>query len=96
MTNKIRLLVTRLDCSKYLFFQTKPSQVASNSINRVSSNSAHAYLTRPLYDQVNNACGVLDKFACNGGDANGGAKKKMAASIWFPVLFVNVATNGCD
>lgn len=80
MTNRIRLIVTRLDCSKYLFFQIEPSQVASNSISRISSNSAQAYLTRPLYDQVNNACGVLDKFAYNGTYFN------------FPLYFVVVVT----
>ncbi|WZY85379.1 hypothetical protein YC2023_031763 [Brassica napus] len=46
------------------------------------ANPSNGNLTRPLYDQVSNACGVLDRFACNGGDANGGAKKKIAASIW--------------
>ncbi|CAN7032069.1 unnamed protein product [Brassica rapa subsp. trilocularis] len=34
-------------------------------------------LTRPYYDQVSNACGVLDKYACNGtgGDSKGGDSK---------------------
>ncbi|CAL9226469.1 unnamed protein product [Arabidopsis halleri] len=38
----------------------------------------------PLYtntNQVNRACGVLDKYACDVGNANGGATKKIAASM---------------
>lgn len=42
MSNKIRLLVTWLDCIKYLFSQTKSSQVPSTS--RISSICAHFYL----------------------------------------------------
>lgn len=30
------------------------------------ANPSNGNLTRPLYDQVSNACGVLDRFACNG------------------------------
>lgn len=32
----------------------------------VIANPSNSNLTRALYDQVNIACGVLDKFACNG------------------------------
>ncbi|CAH2078239.1 unnamed protein product [Thlaspi arvense] len=47
------------------------------------ANPSNGNITRALYDQINTACGVLDKLACNGkpGDANGGATNKIAASV---------------
>ncbi|XP_010445202.1 PREDICTED: uncharacterized protein LOC104727830 [Camelina sativa] len=47
----------------------------------VHPNPLYANITKVYFNQVSIACGVLDKYACNGGDANGGVTNKIAASM---------------
>ncbi|KAJ0247192.1 Non-specific lipid transfer protein GPI-anchored 33 [Hirschfeldia incana] len=48
------------------------------------AHPVYGNLTRTYYNQINDACGVLDKYACNGtsaGDGNAGAMNKIAGSM---------------
>lgn len=57
-------LVPSEECCKDL--KTASKTEVTCLCEKFFANPSNGNLTRPLYDQVNNACGVLDKFACNG------------------------------
>ncbi|CAH8359595.1 unnamed protein product [Eruca vesicaria subsp. sativa] len=75
-------LVPSEKCCKDL--KTASKKEVNCLCNKFIANPSNRNLTRPLYDQISRACGVLKKFACNGkgGEANGGAKNKIVASIF--------------
>nr|VDC99790.1 unnamed protein product [Brassica oleracea] len=97
-----------LDIVQNCYSTAVPSEECCNGLKSASKTQvtclcdnfiAHpvfSNLTRPYYDQVSNACGVLDKYACNGtgeeggdskggdpkgGDGNAGAINKIAGSM---------------
>ncbi|KAL1201685.1 Non-specific lipid transfer protein GPI-anchored 33 [Cardamine amara subsp. amara] len=77
----------------YLTLNLIPSEECCNDLKSANNmqvtclcdnfiaHPSNANITRARYDQVHLACGVVDKFACKGGDANGGSTNKIAASM---------------
>ncbi|ESQ55091.1 hypothetical protein EUTSA_v10026519mg [Eutrema salsugineum] len=49
--------------------------------DNVISHPSNTTLTQALFDVVHTTCGVQEKFTCKGGDGNGGATNKIAASM---------------
>ncbi|XP_010448865.1 PREDICTED: uncharacterized protein LOC104731244 [Camelina sativa] len=45
------------------------------------AHPSNASVTQARYDLVHEACGVFEKYACKGGDANGGSTNMIAASM---------------
>ncbi|KAG2318524.1 hypothetical protein Bca52824_011737 [Brassica carinata] len=91
----------------YSTFSAVPSEECCNGLKSASktqvtclcdnfiAHPVYSNLTRPYYNQINTACDVLDKYACNGtseggdpkggdgkgGDGNAGAKNRIAVSM---------------